>query len=248
MKILFLVNHLSFGGAERTVSYLSSYLAESGEKVVIYTMTNLVRYQINNKVKIVCGNLPTKYNGRLGRYRNIVQRTMAINCIIQREKPDLVFSIIANTAKYLLINRKRSYKLIVSERANPKYLPVKEYELEKKVFEQADGIVFQTERVKDNYIGLYEGKSAVIPNAVGNALVYETNWNPNCRKSIVAVGRLDPQKDYFVMIEAFRRFLSIHPGFQLEIYGEGQEKEAIRKYIMENNLEGTVVLGGYFQM
>lgn len=246
MKILMLTYDLGFGGAERTISYLSSYLAEQGEDITIYMMTNVAQYQINQKVKVIRGDLPTEDKGSLGRYKNIACRMIAINRVISKEKPDIVFCIMASTAKYLMANRRRNYKLIVSERANPKYVSAGEYELEKRIFKHADGIIFQTERVKENYIGLYEGKSAVIPNAVGNVLAYKARWNSDSRKRVAAIGRLDAQKDYFVMIEAFRRFLSTHTGFRLEIYGDGPEKEAIKNYIVESGLENSVTLQGTF--
>lgn len=244
MKILFLVSCLGVGGAERTVSYLSSYLAEQGDEIVIYTMTNEVKYLVNPKVKMICGNLSTEYKSRLGRYRNIVRRVIAINHIIKKENPDVVFCIMASTAKYLLVNRKRNYKLIVSERGNPKDALAGEYKLEKRIFKRADGIVFQTERVKENYKGLFEGKSAVIPNAVGNEFVYDTSWNLDCRKSIAAVGRLDRLKDYPVMFKAFRLFLSTHPGFDLEIYGDGSERASLERCAEENGIKSEVIFCG----
>lgn len=244
MKILFLVNDLGFGGAERTVAYLSSYLAGHHEDAVIYAMANTVSYSINPKVRMICGNLPTEFHDRMGRYANIVRRVIAINRIVKKENPDIVFCIMAGTAKYLMWGRKKGYKLIVSERSNPKHIPKREYELVKKILKKSDGIVFQTERVKENYRGLIEGKNTVIPNAVGNEHVCGTNWNPDCRKSVAAVGRLVSAKDYPVMIKAFRLFLSTHPGFRLEIYGEGREREAIERLIIENGLKGEVILKG----
>lgn len=247
MKVFFLVSHMSFGGAERTVAYLSSYLAECGEEVVVYTMTSMINYSVNPKVKIIYGNLPEAYKSRIKRYANIVHRVLAINYVIRKEKPDLVFCMIANTAKYLLGNRQKKYKLIVSERSNPKFVSEQEYKLERKIFKKSDGIIFQTERVKENFIGLTEGKSIVIPNAVGNEYVYETNWKSDGRNSIAAVGRLSAEKAYPLMIEAFGRFLRTHPGFKLEIYGDGGEKEKIAKCIAEHGVENEIILQGVCQ-
>ena len=36
MKMLFIIGDMGFGGAERTVLYLSSYLADHGDEVVLY--------------------------------------------------------------------------------------------------------------------------------------------------------------------------------------------------------------------
>lgn len=242
MKILFLTGTMGFGGAERTVQYVSSYLAEHGDEVLIYVMTNTVYYSINPKVKVIHGNLPTEYNSSLKRYTNILYRVRAINHVIKKEKPELVFCIIAGMARYLLMDKQRKYKLIVSERTNPKYISAGQYELEKKIFKKADGIIFQTERAKSNFQKSIDEKSIVIPNAVGNEYVLETEWEPDGRNSIAAVGRLISVKDYPVMIKAFRLFLFSHPGFKLEIYGSGKEK--LEKYIVDNDLVDSVILQG----
>ncbi len=247
MKVVFLIGSLEFGGAERTVLYLSSYLAEHGDEVTVYAMTNSVNYMLNPKVKIVYGNLPTEHNSCLRRYVNIAQRTIAINHAIRKERPELVFCIMASMAKYLMVDKCRKYKLIVSERTNPKYLPSWQFELEKKIFKKADGIIFQTERVKENFRGLTEGKSTVIPNAVGNEYVTEAEWKADGRKTVAAIGRLSREKDYPVMIKAFRHFLSTHPGFTLEIYGVGREKEIIERCISEYGLENKVMMQGVRQ-
>lgn len=244
MKIFFLMNHLAFGGAENTVAYLSSYLADHGEDVVLYTMTNTVEYKLNPKIKLILGNLPAEYCNKLNKYINIIRRIKAINHTIRKEKPDIVFCIMAGTAKYLLKVHRRNYKLIVSERNNPKYMSEKEYMLENKIFKKANGIIFQTERVKENYTRLNGDKCVVIPNAVGNQYVDGTNWKIEGRNIVAAVGRLVTQKDYPLMITAFQKFLSTHRGFKLEIYGDGREKEKIKRFIMDNGLENDVILQG----
>lgn len=246
MKILLLVSHLNFGGAERTVSYLSSYLADKGDEVVIYTMTSQICYKINPKVKVICGDLPTQFKNNIQRGINILHRIIAINRAIGAEKPDMVFCILADSAKFLVLNRNRKYKLVVSERANPRYAPDGEMQRVKKIFRKSDGIIFQTARVIENYKGVIEGKSVIIPNAVGNEYVYadSAGWKTECRKSIVAVGRLAHQKDYFVMIKAFKLFHDTHPDYILEIYGDGPDRGEIEQFILENNLRNNVILRG----
>lgn len=244
MKMLFIIGDMGFGGAERTILYLSSYLADHGDEVVLYLMTKDIKYSTNLNVRVISGNLPTKHNNFLERYVNIAQRVIAINKVIRKEKPELVFCIMASMAKYLMLNKRRKYKLIVSERTNPKYIPATQYRLEKKIFKKADGIIFQTERVKENFGGLTRRKSTVIPNAVGNEYALKTEWKVEGRDSIAAIGRLISSKDYSVMIKAFNLFLSTHPGYKLEIYGVGEEREKIERCISEYGIEKQVIMQG----
>lgn len=244
MKILFLVNSLGFGGAERTVSYLSSYLAVHGEDVVIYTMTDKIKYSINPKIRLIKENLPTSYHNRFEKIANIARRIVKIYKTIKKENPDVVFCIMAGNAKYLLYTFGRQYKLIVSERTNPKYSLPGDRKLEKKIIQKSDGVIFQTERVKENFRGYIEEKSTVIPNAVGNNLVYQMEWNPDSRCVIAAVGRLSYEKKYSDMIQAFQKFLQTHREYTLEIYGEGAEEDNLREFIQKNHLEKSVLFMG----
>lgn len=246
MKVLFIISDLGFGGAERTVSYLSSYLIDKGEEVTIYMMNNRICYNINPKVKIICGDFSEHGKSNLKRKVNSIWRFVAINQAVRKEKPDIVFCIMADHAKYLMLDFNKRYKLIVSERSNPKFISKKEYWLRKRIIKSSDGIIFQTRRVTENYKGLVKGKGVIIPNAVGNELIsqMQISWNIECRNSIVAVGRLDSSKDYFTLIKAFQLFYETHSNYILEIYGEGCDREKLEKYIEKKHLKNIIFLKG----
>lgn len=246
LKILFVVNDLGYGGAERTVSYLSDYMAEQGDKVGICLLGDKVCYKINDKIKIKKGNIDSCSVTTWGRLWNAIRRLVFLNKAIDEEKPDVVFFIMATLSKYVVFSPFRKYKLIVSERANPKFYDKNTLNLEKKIFEKCDGIVFQTERVKALFDESTRAKSVVIPNAVGNEYVYDTEWNPDGRKVISAVGRLSAEKNYPLMIEAFSIFWETHQDYSLEIYGDGPEKEKIQGLIETSIVRNNVHLMGTF--
>lgn len=60
---------------------------------------------------------------------------------------------------------------------------------------------------------------------------------------IVAVGRLEPQKDYFTILKAIN--LIKNEKFRLYIYGEGSLKSKIKTYIKQQSLNDKIVLCGY---
>ena len=60
---------------------------------------------------------------------------------------------------------------------------------------------------------------------------------------IIAVGRLEPQKDYFTILKAIN--LIKNEKFRLYIYGEGSLKSEIKAFIKQQSLNDKVILCGY---
>lgn len=242
MKIVFLTNSLGYGGAERTISYLSKYFAENGDEAVIICMTNEIAYQIDDKVKLIRLNIPNSFDSFLGRAGNTVQRFVSINKAVYHEKPDAVICMMALHARFLVWHMTLPFKLLVSERSNPKFYNYKSLRTLRKIFQKSDGIVFQTERVKLLFDNITRDKAAVIPNAAGNEYAGRIRWNPDKSGMIIAIGRLVKEKDYETLIHAFAIFLESHSWYRLEIYGNGPEKEKLEKLIICKGLTGRVLL------
>lgn len=64
-------------------------------------------------------------------------------------------------------------------------------------------------------------------------------------KIIVSVGRLTPQKNHALLIEAFATFLVDHPEYRLVILGEGGERRALEEKRAAHNCVDTISLPGY---
>jgi glycosyltransferase involved in cell wall biosynthesis len=63
-------------------------------------------------------------------------------------------------------------------------------------------------------------------------------------KTLLAVGRLDPQKDHAVLIEAFARLAGDFPDWRLRIVGDGRLRSALDAQVRRLGLEERVVLAG----
>jgi glycosyltransferase involved in cell wall biosynthesis len=63
-------------------------------------------------------------------------------------------------------------------------------------------------------------------------------------KTVVSIGRYDPQKNLKALIDAFALVAEEHPGWVLKIYGSGPLEEALRSQIEDAGLVGTVTLMG----
>lgn len=69
---------------------------------------------------------------------------------------------------------------------------------------------------------------------------------PLDKKKIIAVGKLDPQKGFDLLIEA-SKFIKNWDGWILEIYGQGPDEEQLRSKILSYELEKYIFLKGITQ-
>lgn len=253
MKILFPVYSISSGGAERTVAYLSSYLADKGHQVYIYSFLDDCFYDLNDKVKFASPHMfmfPDRPFNKWAPYFfyhrviNYLKRKYYIPLYLKIVNPDVVFCMLANMVPYFEGKGKRKYKIISSERANPLYEGKEEYLLRTSIFEKCDGVVFQTRRAANCYPTSIQNKAEIIANGVGNPDVNKVGEIGSRRKVFCAIGRLAEQKDYSTLLRAFKLFRNNHNDFSLEIFGIGGMKEVIEKEICELGLQKNVNLMG----
>lgn len=62
---------------------------------------------------------------------------------------------------------------------------------------------------------------------------------------IVAIGRLETEKDFPTLLHAFARLRATRPSLQLVILGEGQQRAALTALVAELGLHGRVHLAGF---
>lgn len=63
-------------------------------------------------------------------------------------------------------------------------------------------------------------------------------------KRAIAIGRLEDQKGFDLLIESWRNVYYKYPNWRLDIFGEGSKKDLLQKKINENNLDQVITLKG----
>lgn len=228
MNLVFLVANLACGGVERTVSYLSRYFAEQGENTSVICISDEQFYAIDERVNLIKPNISSAASGRLDRYKKIVERFCKIRRALRQTKPDCVICLDAQMLRFIRLQYKFGhFKLVTSERTNPLMNTEKQRAAKFAAYRQSDGIVFQTARARDCFPPDIAEKGIVIPNAVGNEYVFKAQTPAVRRPAVTAVGRLSAQKDYPTLLRAFRRVHAAHPEVVLEIFGGGEDREAL---------------------
>ena len=64
-------------------------------------------------------------------------------------------------------------------------------------------------------------------------------------KRIVSIGRLNSQKNYTLLIEAFALFCQRYNDYRLEIYGKGEQEETLKKFTKALGIEDKVIFEGF---
>ena len=173
-------------------------------------------------------------------------RYAALRKKIMRYKPDVVLSMPEDIGIYVILALIGSkIPVCVSERNNPWVMPdVKITRLLRKIaYPLADGIIFQTDMAKSYFPKNIQKKGIVLSNPVDIARIPEP-YKGIRQNVFVAVGRLERQKNFPMLIKAFSIFYQREKNFKLVIYGEGRERANLESLIKELGLDGVVLLPG----
>ena len=249
-KILFHINSLGKGGAERVVSVLSGYFAEEGYEVAVATLWQAEEeYKLSHKVRRVHAGL-TETDEKKGRVYRAVKRVLNFRSVLKKENPDIVISF-CNKANFRSAYCMAGMKtpLLVSVRNDPKkdYAPYKR--AVQRMEKRAAGCVFQTPEAQQFFSPAFQKKSRIIFNPLSeNYISKETTETDFVReKRIVTVGRIAKQKNQLLLVKAFAQIAEKYPDMIVQIYGEdGKDgsKEALEQYIQQNGLQERVLFMG----
>lgn len=240
--VAFIANTIKFGGGERVQNMLIDEIRKRGYKVFVYTYNEAWE------------GLKDKYDKlRILKYIPVkgqkLKSVKELTYVLKEDKPVclITFSLaLAETAVWAA--RKTHVPFLTSERCDPWQLPEPATRWIHRVFRDitfrlASGIVFQTQNVQNFFSKSIRKHSKVIHNPVidDNLPTQSTERIP--KKEIVGVGRLSPEKNFKMLIEAFSK-LKNADDYVLKIYGEGPLKEKLNRQIESLGLQDKAFLMG----
>lgn len=246
-KIALFINSLQKGGSERVIVNLAEYFHGKGYEVLLVTQYKReVEYDINPAIKRVYSE-PDKSQLGGGRVHNFIVRFKTLRNIWKKFEPDVILSFLGkNNMMAILTSRGLSAKVAVSVRGLPtlEYEGSKQQKLAKFLFGYADGVVLQTVDAMNFFPAKVRKKSVILSNPLNPAFINK-RYTGERSDYIVAVGRLDDNKNHAMLIKGFSRIAADFPGVSLRIYGEGRSREDLEQLISEKKLEDRVLLPGY---
>lgn len=241
MKILFYINAIHHGGAERVMANLAKRFAGSCNKVILVTsFRDEWEYPLDSAIDRInlIDEIPVGFLKR-----NILIAKKLRSCI-KNEKPDVIVSFMAEpNFRMLLATIGIKCRKIISVRNDPN----KEYpnflfkSLAKTLYNLADGVVFQTEDAMKWFPKSIQKKSRIIMNQVDE--VFFNTPLAEERHDIVTTGRLTAQKNHKMLIRAFSQIAG-EIDDNLIIYGEGELRDELESLVKDLGLEERVFLPG----
>ncbi|MEN8237551.1 MAG: glycosyltransferase family 4 protein [Pseudomonadota bacterium] len=261
-RIALFIMSLQPGGAERVISKLANHWADKGHKVTLVTLAAPGKkpfYPLNKAVTLLQLSRATQQpflgGSKLqqwlvkqtwGRRLLKVQAILRLRSIIKQLKPDVIVSFIDLMNMVVLIASKGlEIPVIVSERIDPNHhhIFILLRKLRALTYSWASKIVVQTRSAKSYFCKTPKDKLSIIPNAVA-APTIKTSKSKIPLTRIVAVGRLDSQKDHSTLIHAFAGAVLRQPQLRLTIYGEGKERSKLERLIQTLGLTKQIQLPG----
>ena len=234
-KIVFHLNCLEQGGAERVVTTLANRLVADGYQVYIATeWTAENEFVIDERINRVHVGL-TEEQEKKSAKKQFLDRIINLRKFLKKEKPDMVIAF-AQKANYraLMATRFTKIPVIVSVRTNPylHYVGKTDKILIPLFYPKAAGNVFQTVGAKEFFKPKIQKKSRIILNPINNKYIGVPKPETR-RKAVVQSGRLVDFKNQLMLIEAFMMVHEKHPDYVLEIYG-GDSHDGTKELLEES--------------
>lgn len=248
MKISILIRTLDAGGAERAASALANEFARAGHAVTIVCLTGSDPfYTIDPQVDVRYLNRDVEGAEKRASALTLLGRFRALRRFVRTEKPDVLVCMSWSTTLYGIVCTAITSTLCVgTERANPYVLdatPVTTF-LRRTSAVLCGGFVCQTERARSFYPRAAQKKIAVIPNGIFNPLVADISVPNERDMTVTACGRLDRNKGFDVLLDAFAGVRREYPAYRLCIFGEGECRSELTAQAQKLGISEAVYLPG----
>jgi glycosyltransferase involved in cell wall biosynthesis len=223
--IAIITRNMRAGGAERVIAQLVKYMTHKKIKCTIITLDDdEMFYDLPSQVKIYTIKKKSK-NSHIDKLLKYIE----IRRYLIHIKPDIVLALPEDIGAYIIPTLLGTHiPVVVSERNNPWIMPrKKETRFVRKLFYPfATGFVFQTKEAALFFSARIQKKGIVLPNPLDLERIPQP-WEGDRRKKIIGAGRLEKQKNFPLLINAFAKFHERHSDYVLMIYGEGELREEL---------------------
>ena len=232
MKAVVVISSLGAGGAERAMSELAAFLAANDWEVTLATFDGadaIDFYPLPSQVRRVhlARSGPTR--SLLAKFAANAGRVHALRDLIRREHPDVVLGFMETTnVLCLLATVGLRVPVVVAERTDPSMhleVPRPWRTARRFLYRRAAAVVAQTEAAANWLRQHCRTQVDVIPNALRQLPRPATSRE----QLVLAVGRMQSEKGFDLLLDAFARIHTRHSGWRLAIVGEGSQRSALQE-------------------
>lgn len=256
-RIVFFVNSMHAGGAERVAALLSNYWVRKGYDVLLvptFSGRGDCHYPLDVRVRL------EYLADRVGTTRKtlwtIARRLLAMRSIVKDFQADFVVSFLTQVnVATLLATRGLRVPVVVSERSII-YCPEIAvgsfwFRMRNWTYPGAFAVVMQTQKgvtalrqVSPSSCGVVIPNPCQFPLPEHKPTIKPTEILSQERLVLLSVGRLGEEKGFSTLLTSFSRIYKQFPEWELVILGEGSERAALEKQMISLGLEGRVHLPG----
>lgn len=238
-KITFVHIGMARDGAERVIAHLANTYAEKGFFVdIIVLLHNRCEYDLHPNVKVV-----SFVRSDVSRRKNLLYWVKSIRKYMKKEKPEKVisFSMYVNIITLLACVGLHK-EILISERNDPTSDGRSKFDvfLTNVLYKYADKIVFQTKRAMNSFPESIRKRSKII----GNPVFVACQASSTKQDKIVTVGRLAPQKNQKLLLNAFAKVVASYPQIRLEVYGKGELLDSLQEQCRQLGISNSVNFKG----
>ncbi|HXV14425.1 MAG TPA: glycosyltransferase family 4 protein [Candidatus Krumholzibacteria bacterium] len=248
MKLLFGIKSMNVpgGGAERVLATVVSGLAARGHDVAVLTFDapgGTSFYPMDARVRRIALGLGS--TDRKTGARDFVARLPALRRALRRERPQVAVGFMHSMFVPLsLASVGLRIPMVASEHTVPEYYRNRRWEYLLLVLAglRSARITVPSDAIRERMPALVRARTATIPNPV--AVPAPTAARTGGTQTVLAVGRLDADKDHATLIDAFATLAERFPDWRVRIVGEGNLRGALAHQISSLGLDARVTLAG----
>ncbi len=253
-RVAFVFDDLLGGGAARVATLLGNAWAARRWPVCALTFDDgalPAAFALHPGVTHMPLALRAEARQPIARVARNLLRVRTLRAALRHVAPDVIISFIDGTnVLTILATRGLGVPLIISERTDPAGRDIgRAWEaLRRLTYPWADALVCQGQRPLQYFPAHIRRRGRVIPNPVAlppeAAGLHAGLCRPAPERTLVALGKLRPEKGYDLLLEAFARIAARHLGWSLVIWGEGPMRPRLEAQAHALSIAGRVRLPG----
>lgn len=252
MNLGLVISSLSSGGAERVMSQLANYWTERGETVTLITIDSCDsdRYALDPRIRRVALGMMSDSRRFAAAILNNYRRIVVLRKALIATGATVVLSFEDRTnVLVLLATAWIPLRRVISERIDPNQHRIgKTWNfLRRLTYPLADALVVQTAVLLPwaRAVTLGKRQVEVIANPVRNMDAFVREDAERLQHTIVAVGRLTPQKGFDILLTAFAQIADEFESWKLVILGEGPDRGVLAELAQVLAIADRVALPGW---
>ena len=248
IKICIAIHGLSYAGAERVAASWSNYLVSQGHQVsVVLYACGEDTYDLDERVRLVPLADSREEYFQLSKLKQLSR----IRQVIRQENPQVLISFLPKMQISMMLG---TFGLKMKRMETIRNNPWIDTDVSGKrflwnlCFRRSDRILVQTKEQSLYFSGQLQKKCVVISNPISKIFVdHPKVYQDSGTSKFIAVARLNTQKNYPMMVQAFAQAVRKNPSATLDIYGAGSPEkiQALQDLINQLGMKDNINICGW---